>query len=136
LLLISDGEDHDLKIKEAVNAAKGGFKDYFCAIETQEGSPVPIRDGGRYDKGLFKRQECSIVVSKVNSVLLKNVAKETGGKYFDAADKDISSIVAETICRLDKNKIKTGERNSKIDRFQIFLLDVLIALFAEFFCFR
>jgi Ca-activated chloride channel family protein len=133
MLLISDGEDHDSKIKEAVNAAKKvGLKVISVAIGTQEGSPIPIRDESGTIKDYIKDKNSSIVVSKVNSVLLKNVAQETGGKYFDAADKDISSIVAETISRLDKTKTKTSERNNKIDRFQIFLLVALITLFVEF----
>ncbi len=72
-----------------------------------------------------------MVISGINSVLLKSVAEETGGKYFDALADDIYPSLVKVVRNLGKNNSEVGIRNSKTDRFQIFLLLGLIALFAE-----
>jgi Ca-activated chloride channel family protein len=132
MFLISDGEDHDSKIKDAVNAAKNaGLKIAAVGIGTKEGAPIPIKDEAGAVKDYVKDKSGRIVISKVNSALLQNVAQETGGRYFDASNNDISSTLSGAVRDLDKNQNKTGERSKKIDRFQLFLLLGLIALFAE-----
>ncbi|MDR3256526.1 MAG: VWA domain-containing protein [Endomicrobium sp.] len=132
MLLISDGEDHDSKIKEAINAAKKAeLKIISVGIGTSEGAPIPIKDETGVIRDYVKDRKGQIVMSKMNSVLLKSVAKETGGKYISALDKDISTELVKTIRGLDKNKNETSNRDNKTDRFQIFLLLGLIALFAE-----
>jgi Ca-activated chloride channel family protein len=130
MLLISDGEDHDSKIKEAVNMAKKAkLKIISVGIGAQEGSPIPLKDHLGITNDYVKDRNGQIVVSKANSVVLKNVAQETGGKYFDASDKDISPVLVKTVQDLDKVNNEVSERNDRTDRFQIFLLVGLIALF-------
>jgi Ca-activated chloride channel family protein len=72
-----------------------------------------------------------VVISRVNPVLLKSVAEETGGKYFDASNDDVYPSFVKTVRNLDKNNSEVGMKSSKTDRFQIFLLFSLIALFTE-----
>jgi Ca-activated chloride channel family protein len=132
MLLISDGENHDSKIKEAVNAAKKvGLKIISVGIGTHEGSPIPLRDKTGSIRDYIRDRNGQVVISKVNSVLLKNAAEETGGKYFDSSNKDISNTLIQAIRNLDKHANKVNETNNKTDRFQIFLFFSLIALFAE-----
>ncbi|MDR0956805.1 MAG: VWA domain-containing protein [Endomicrobium sp.] len=132
MLLISDGEDHDSKIKEAIYTAK---KEYIriisIGIGTHEGAPIPLKDESGIIKDYVKNENNQIVVSKVNFLLLRNVAHETGGQFFDASDKDISADIAKIVKDLDKNRDKIYELSNKIDRFQIFLLLGLMALFIE-----
>jgi Ca-activated chloride channel family protein len=132
MLLISDGEDHDSKIKEAVNTAKkAGLKIMGVGIGSRDGSPIPIKDESGVIRNYVKDKDGKIVVSKANSILLKSIAHKTGGKYFDASDEDISADIVKTVSHLDKNNTEINERTNKIDRFQILLFLGLIALFAE-----
>ncbi|MDR2771972.1 MAG: VWA domain-containing protein [Elusimicrobiota bacterium] len=119
LILISDGEDHDSKIVEALkNAEDNGIKIMSIGIGTQVGSPIP--ENGSYLKDNLGR----IVFTKLNSALLENAAKQTGGQYFEigAGAKDISSTLIRAISDIEKNENGKTVRNSKADRFQIFLL--------------
>ncbi|MDR2251433.1 MAG: VWA domain-containing protein [Endomicrobium sp.] len=132
MILISDGEDHDSKIKEAINKAKKvGLKIIAVGIGTPAGSPVPVKDESGITRDYIKDRTGQVVISKINANLLKSVASETGGKYFDASDKDILGELSKAVRDLEKNKNKVSERDSKIDRFQIFLFVALLLLFIE-----
>jgi len=132
MVLISDGEDHDSRIKEAINKAKkAGLKIIAVGIGTPNGSPIPVKDESGIIKDYIKDRAGQIVVSKINANLLKSIASETGGKYFDASVKDISGELSRAVRGLEKNKNKISERDSKIDRFQIFLFVALLLLFIE-----
>jgi Ca-activated chloride channel family protein len=132
MILITDGEDHDSKIKEAISAAKkSGLKIITVGIGTQAGSLVPVKDEKGTITDYIKDSMGKFVVSKMNSNLLKSVASETNGRYFDASGKDISGNISKAISNLRKTKNEVSERNSKIDRFQIFLFIALLLLFAD-----
>jgi Ca-activated chloride channel family protein len=132
MFLISDGEDHDSKIKDAISAANdAGLKIFTIAIGAKEGAPIPIKDETGAIKDYVKDRSGQIVVSKVNPDLLQNVAKETGGKYFDASNQDIFLAISKAVRNLEKNQTEATKRNNKIDRFQIFLFLALLALFAQ-----
>jgi Ca-activated chloride channel family protein len=132
MILISDGEDHDSKIKEAINKAKKvGLKIITIGIGTTDGSPVPVKDESGIIKDYIKDRTGQVVVSKINVNLLKSVASETGGKYFDVSGKDISGELSKAVRDLEKNKNEVTQRDSKIDRFQIFLFVALVLLFIE-----
>jgi Ca-activated chloride channel family protein len=132
MILISDGEDHDSKIKEAISKAKKvELKIIAVGIGTPAGSPVPVKNENGTIEDYIKDRTGHVVISKINANLLKSVASETGGKYFDASDKDISGELSKAVRDLEKNKNNVSERDSKIDRFQIFLFVALLLLFIE-----
>jgi len=134
MILISDGEDHDSKIKEAVNEAKkAGLKIIAVGIGTTSGSPVPVKDESGAIKDYIRDGTGQVVVSKINASLLKSVASETGGKYFDASGRDISRELSKAVRDLEKNKNEISQRGGKIDRFQIFLFVALALLFICYF---
>jgi Ca-activated chloride channel family protein len=132
LVLISDGEDHDSKIKEAINEAKKtDLKIITIGIGTLAGSPIPIKDENSTVKDYVRDIQGQVVISKINSTLLKNVADETDGKYFDVSGKDISVDLSKAVKDLEKNKSEVSQKGNKIDRFQIFLFMALVLLFVE-----
>jgi Ca-activated chloride channel family protein len=132
MILISDGEDHDSKIKEAISEAKKvGLKIISVGIATKAGAPIPLKNENATISGYVKDKAGNIVISKINAGLLKSVASETGGRYFDDSGKDISGELLKAIKDLEKNKSESSEKSGKIDRFQIFLFVALLLLFIE-----
>ena len=130
LILISDGEDHDSKIKEAITEAqKANLKIFSVGIGTPEGAPIPLRNDSGAVKDYVKDRNGQIVMSRLNPVLLKRIAEETGGRYFDASSRDVSPSIAKAIKDLEKNKDEIQENTAKADRFQIFLFMSLIMFF-------
>jgi Ca-activated chloride channel family protein len=129
-LLISDGEDHDSKIKEAISEAqKTGLKIVSVGIGSPEGAPLPVKDESGVVKDYVKDGNGRIVMSRLNPVLLERIARETGGKYFDASSKDVSPAIIKTVKELEKNKDETRDITAKADRFQIFLFLALAMFF-------
>jgi Ca-activated chloride channel family protein len=133
MLLVSDGEDHDSKIDDAISIAEKNKLKVICvAIGTKEGSPVPVLDEAGKLKDYIKDSSGQVVVSKVNSDLLQRVSEETGGKFFDASNKGISYDLIKTVKALDKDNNEIDQINNKIDRFQIFVLLGLICFIGAF----
>ena len=133
MLLVSDGEDHDSKIADAISIAKKNNLKVICvAIGTKEGSPIPVLDKAWKLKDYVKDSSGQVVVSKVNFDLLQKVSEETGGKFFDASNKSISYDLIKTVKTLDKDNNEIDQINNKIDRFQIFVLLGLICFIVAF----
>jgi Ca-activated chloride channel family protein len=129
MLLISDGEDHDSKINDAISTAKKNNLKIICvAIGTKEGAPVPVVDEIGKVKSYMRDSSGQIVMSKVNVDLLQKVSQETSGKFFDASNKSISYDLIKTVKTLEKDNNETDEINNKVDRFQIFIFLGLICL--------
>lgn len=129
MLLVSDGEDHDSKIIDAISIArKNNLKIICVAIGTKEGAPIPVVDNTGKLKSYLTDSSGQVVMSKVNCDLLQKVSQETGGKFFDASSKSISYDLTKTVKALEKDNNKIDEINNKIDRFQIFIFIGLICL--------
>ena len=95
ILLISDGEDH---VGEAVfaaqSAAAAGIHLYTMGVGTSEGAPIPLSEGG------FKKSASGeVVISRLDSSLLREIAREGRGAYVQsgASNRDISAIYLEEI---------------------------------------
>jgi Ca-activated chloride channel family protein len=130
LILISDGEDHDSKIEQAVKEAKNSnLRIISIGIGTATGAPIPSSESGI--EGYIKDSSGEIVLSKLNSSLLRDISQKTGGLYLDASQRDLFAQITRTIQNLDKNKKDSIQKNNKADRFQIFLFFALLALIAE-----
>jgi Ca-activated chloride channel family protein len=134
MLLISDGEDHDSKINDAISLAKSNNLKIICvAIGTKEGAPIPVVDNAGNIKSYVRDSSGQVVMSKVNYDLLQKVSQETGGKFFDASSKNISYDLIKTVKTLEKDNNQSDEINNKIDRFQIFVFLGLICLSVALF---
>ncbi|MGL4369464.1 MAG: VWA domain-containing protein [Spirochaetota bacterium] len=128
MLLISDGEDNEGKVMEAAaELKKNGVAIYTAGIGRSSGEFVPLTpDGGT----LVRDSSGELVRSKLDEDLLKKIASETGGKYFDLTDsaagvKDITGAIRDQ----QKNDFGTKMVREKEERYYIpcFILILLLA---------
>lgn len=78
ILLISDGEDFGENTDEAAKkVVSSGMKLFTLGIGTEKGGKIPYR--GRFKTDRNGRE----VLTKLNPNSLKNLAEDTGGKYFE-----------------------------------------------------
>lgn len=78
ILLISDGEDFGENTDEAAKkVVSSGMKLFTLGIGTEKGGKIP--DRGRFKTDRNGRE----VLTKLNPNSLKNLAEDTGGKYFE-----------------------------------------------------
>ncbi len=81
ILLITDGETEDKRaaMDAARKARAEGVKIYTIGIGSETGEPIPLENGG------YKRDSNGqVIMTKLDSRLLMQIASETGGRYFNA----------------------------------------------------
>ena len=92
LVIISDGEDNEGGVNEAVDeAVKTGVKIFTIGVGSENGSPIPSGTD-------FKRdEEGKIVLSKLNQDMMRDIASRGGGKFFllGSGKDEITSIFKE-----------------------------------------
>ena len=131
ILLITDGEDHEGKVKKAIkNAQKEGVKIFVIGIGRDEGVPVPDYQGG----GFKRNASGEIVLTKINEPLLEKIAVDTGGAYVRSVlgDMDLRTIYLEQIQQsMEKKELKSSRRKHWTERFQWLIFAGLLCLVGE-----
>jgi len=78
IYLISDGEDHEDGVEEAIAFAKSqGAIVHVVALGSERGGPIPMKEGG-----VKRDKDNEIIISVPNLELLRNVAQQTQGMYW------------------------------------------------------
>jgi len=127
LVIISDGEDHESKIEEAIKSAKE--KDvtiYTVGMGSPTGAPVPGPNG------YIKDRSGSVVLTRLNESLLTEVALQTGGGYYRASPgEDELNKIYDKIFKMEKTEMSSKQFTDYEDRFQYFAGAALFLLLLE-----
>jgi len=129
LLLITDGEDHDGKVKDATKrAADRGVKVYTVGIGTAEGELIPLESGG-----YVKDRSGQVVKSRLDEESLKQIAVDTGGVYLHAAGPSLglAELYRDYIASIEKRELESTLERRYEHRFQIPLLAAFVLLVIE-----
>ena len=135
LFIVSDGEDHEENTLEvAKQAIKEGIKVFTVGVGTEKGAPIPIRDNGIVTS-YKKDNKGEVVITKMNSEVLKNITSEGGGKYINGnkTQETITSI-EDLLVKAEKSEFESKQFSDYKDQFQWFIgiglfliiLDVLL----------
>ena len=133
LILISDGEDHSEGASEAAEEAnKAGLKIITIGVGTEKGGPIPLKDGGHIVS--FKRDQNNVVVvTKLNQVALKAIAKNTKGGYVNGnSTKEVLEYVKNALENIEKTEFETQQFSDFNSQFQWFLGIALFLLCFDF----
>ncbi|MEM6264376.1 MAG: VWA domain-containing protein [Bacteroidota bacterium] len=133
LLIISDGENHEEDAREAAKeVAEKGLQLYTLGIGSPDGSPIPITRGGRTE--LKRTNDGSIVLSKLNEDMLRQIALEAGGEYYPLAGGDeVVDQVMDALAGLEQKEFDEKVFSDYEDQFQWFLALGLFFFTLEFF---
>ena len=81
VVLISDGEDNENSISQAVDIAKeNNIHIVTIGVGTEKGAPIPMYYNG-FENGYKLDQSGNTVISKLEDNNLKKLAQETNGTY-------------------------------------------------------
>lgn len=133
LVLITDGEDHEGDpIEISKEAKKEGIIIYTIGIGSQQGAPIPEFDAYGNRIGYKKDRDGTVITSKLDVLTLEKIAFETGGKYYisSTGESELDKIYRE-IAELEEKELSSRQFTQFEDRFQIFLIIVLIFLIIE-----
>jgi Ca-activated chloride channel family protein len=97
LVLVSDGEDLEGDVDEAVAKAKeAGVIVHTVGVGTEAGQPVPEFDEEGHPVGYKRDESGGAVVSRLNTATLEAIARGTGGEMFrlTAADTSLGALAS------------------------------------------
>ena len=133
LVVVTDGEDHEGQIDEAIErAVDEGVQIYTVGIGSLEGVPIPEFDAAGVRGGFIRDDEGTVVTTRLDESTLERVAQATGGRYFPAlgAGANLDPLV-EAIIGGEGRELEALEITRFDEQFQIFLGFALVLLFVE-----
>ncbi len=129
LIILSDGESTDENWKDLTGALKTkGVRVIGLGVGTAQGSFIPDGSGG-----LVKDERGAVVMSRLNSSTLQDLAQSTGGAYTDAsAWVDLAGLLRKTVDAGKKGDFSEKNTARLSERFQWFLAPGLLLLLISF----
>lgn len=131
--LFTDGEDFSTNltgIKE--KAAAQGLSIFTIGIGSEYGAPIPIIDQNGKQIGFEKDHKDTVIMSKLNEGILKNLASNTGAQYFHAtqSDTDIAQLIAY-VEKFEKDKIEDKTVDRLQEKYNYFVIVSFICFLLE-----
>jgi Ca-activated chloride channel family protein len=121
MVLVSDGEDLEGEVDEAVRKAKeAGVVVHAVGVGTEGGQPVPEIDADGRVTGYKRDESGGAVVSRLQMQTLEAVARGTGGRAFriTPADSSLSGLAA-AIEGMEQKAIASEFSYRRKERFQV-----------------
>jgi Ca-activated chloride channel family protein len=121
MVLVSDGEDLEGEVEEAIRRAKeAGVIVHTVGVGTEGGQPVPDVDAEGRVVGYKRDETGGAVVSRLNMATLEAIARGTGGKAFRVTPADTSlSALASAIEGMEQKTLAREYSYRRKERFQV-----------------
>ncbi len=135
IVLITDGEDHQGDLKQAVNdAVKKGILIYAIGMGSPNGVPIPIFDASGHQIGYKKDRQGNVVLTKLDEATLKEITSLGGGKYYHASNSENElQKIYNDLSKLKKTQYGSTKITDYVNRFYYLLIPAIIFLILEFF---
>ncbi|PTY05889.1 hypothetical protein DB347_16250 [Opitutaceae bacterium EW11] len=129
LIVLSDGEATDDDWKPAADElAKRGIRVIGLGLGTTQGSIIPDGSGG-----YVKDDRGAVVLSRLESATLQELASKTHGVYTDASSwVDLAQLLQSTVEAGRKGQFREERRVRLVERYQWALGPALLLLMASF----
>lgn len=132
IVVITDGENHE---NDAIEAAEAAFKEdiqvYTVGMGSPDGAPIPVGPDNR--SNFMKDREGNVIITKMNTNLLKEIARAGNGEYIAANNirRGINNLIDE-LGELEKGEIESKVYKDYDDQFQYIAALALLILIIEF----
>ncbi len=119
LVLLSDGETHYGGIEQAANEAnREGVTIFSAGFGTRQGTFIPHSSS---PDGYFHDREGNLVITRLESKSLHQLAESTGGVYSEGAGRNFLSKLEITIQRIKRFELEGRMQRIPTPHFQWFL---------------
>lgn len=132
VLLVSDGEDHEGGVEDAVQAlSEEGIRVYALAVGGRDGAPIPVVDGAGNVTGYRKDRRGEPIVTRLDEAGLQAVVAKGDGKLYDvgASGRGIPAFRAE-LDRMEKSELEGRVTVTWEDRYAVAAFPALLLLLA------
>jgi len=135
IIAITDGEDHEGDVQEAVEeAVSNNIKIYTIGLGSQEGVPIPVYDNYHRIVGFKKDGSGNTVLTKLDEATLKKIAIDGNGTYYRGNNyEDYLDKIYSELSELEQTEFGVKKVTDYEDRFYYFLIPAIILLVLEFF---
>ncbi len=133
LVVVTDGEDHEGEIEEALERALDeGVQIHTVGIGSLDGVPIPEFTAEGERSGFVRDDEGAVVTTRLDESTLQRVAQATGGRYFPALGPGANlDALVEEVAGGEGRELEAREITRFEEQFQIFLGFALLLLLAE-----
>jgi len=128
IIVISDGEEHDVETEVAINQAKEDGIIICCVgVGTKAGSTIPEKSE---PDGKFRDRNNNVVHTRLNEGLLRQLATATKGAYTNASSNNDVGI---QLALRSMEKFEQDNRQEVVpnEQYQWFILPAVLALFSS-----
>jgi Ca-activated chloride channel family protein len=135
IIIITDGEDHEGDVMEAVKeAASKEIKIFTIGLGSPGGAPIPVYDSRGNQTGFKKDNEGNAVLTKLDESILKEIASASGGEYYRGSNyEDHLDNIYDDLSELEEAEFGVKKVTDYEDRFYYFLAPAIFLLLLEFF---
>lgn len=135
IIIITDGEDHEGNITEAINdAVAKDLKIFTIGLGSPDGVPLPVYNNQGQAIGFKKDKDGNTVLTKLNESVLKEIASKGNGKYYRGNNyEDYLDQIFKELSSFEKAEFGTKKVTDYEDRFYYFLAPAIFLLILEFF---
>jgi Ca-activated chloride channel family protein len=135
IIVITDGEDHEGDIVEAVNdAVAKDLKIFTIGLGSPDGVPIPIYNSQREAIGFKKDNAGTTVLTRLNDEILKEIAAKGNGTFYQGNNyEDHLDQIYKELSSFEKSEFGTKKVTDYEDRFYYFLAPGILFLILEFF---
>ncbi len=135
IVIITDGEDHEGDVMQAVkDAVAKDIKIYTIGLGSLDGVPIPMYNNSGQQIGFKKDRDGNVVLTKLDASILQQIASAGNGQYFQGTNyEDQLNEIYKDLSQLEKTEFGVKKVTDYEDRFYYFLIPALILLVLEFF---
>lgn len=132
LVLISDGEDHEQNISDALLKAKeNNLKILTIGVGTEKGARIPIKING-VTHGFLRDRNNNEVITMLHTQTLREIARESGGSYVSGNNSNqVTEHFKTVVDTIEKTQFESQEVAEYDSKFQWFLGAALFLLVVD-----
>ncbi|HIE51005.1 MAG TPA: VWA domain-containing protein [Armatimonadetes bacterium] len=132
IVLLTDGENNHGRVEPlfaAEMARVKGIRVHTVGLGTPEGVPVPYdtRTGRRY----YRNPDGSLLITRLDEKLLRQIAARTGGVYFRATDPNALTGIYRQIRMMEQHAIEIERVAQRREGYLWFVVPALVLLGLE-----
>ncbi len=135
LILISDGEDHEGALDQAIEKARTlDIRIYSIGMGTERGGPIPVKDANGRARGYKEDRDGNKVITKLDRAQLETLARQTDGKYLSGQDtRPAIEALLEEFSRMERSEYESSLFTDYEDQFYWFCGLALFLLLLDSF---